>query len=460
MSELKYDIVIQEADSQQLREHLLGDLRVENAAYLFCGRSVHPKRVKLLVKDLVPLVGDDFIIQSDNRLQISPTAVARAMKRARLNNQCIVLAHSHPLCDDQVDFSWVDDEGDRQSFGNFYQRVPAGPHASLVFGQRAMQGRVWFQDLETSKLDSIKVVGSTLKKFAANGRSQSDTAAFLETHERQVRAFGSDGQARISKTSVAIVGVGGTGSLVAEQLMRLGVCDITVIDDDQVQASNTSRIYNSTLQDASTRTPKVEVVARHAKRVGLGTNICSIAGNITDEAIALELRNADIVFCCTDNQWSRAILNQYAYQYLTPVIDMGNKIAAERGIITAANGRVSVVAPGNPCLWCTGILDAKRIAEESLPSDKRESLAQEGYVSDLNAAAPSVIFLNTVVAGLAMGEFVNLVTGFMGRAYNPQLTYYPLTGEVKSTVYESHPTCTCATNKYTALGDCLRLPCT
>jgi hypothetical protein len=74
-------------------------------------------------------------------------------------------------------------------------------------------------------------------------------------------------------------------------------------------------------------------------------------------------------------------------------------------------------------------------------------------------SAPSVIFLNTVVAGLAVAEFVNLVTNYMGRPYNAQLTYYPLTGEVKPTLYEADLSRDCATGKYTAGGDEQQLPC-
>jgi molybdopterin/thiamine biosynthesis adenylyltransferase len=193
--------------------------------------------------------------------------------------------------------------------------------------------------------------------------------------------------------------------------------------------------------------------------LGLDSEVIVIDGNITHAATALELRQSDIVFCCTDNQWSRAILNQYSYQYLTPIIDMGNKIDSKNGEITAANGRVYVIAPNRPCLWCCGILDGKRVAEESLPHEQRRSLAREGYVTGLADAAPSVIFLNTVIAGLAVSEFINLVTGYMERNYHPQLTYYPLTGEVKSTVYESDSSCTCANRRHTAAGDSMLLPC-
>lgn len=459
MKTTEYEIVIREADYRRLRDHLLGDAPVENAAYLLCGRSAAASRTKLLVREVIPLRGEDFHVQSDHRLQISPEAVARVMKQARLGNLSIVLAHSHPFCEGDVDFSWVDDRGDVESFGNFYQRVPGGPHASLVFGQRAVRGRVWLPGLDEQPLSVITVVGQRIDRIVADGRPSVNAPQEAEAHDRQVRAFGSGGQKRLTETVVAVVGAGGTGSAVADQLIRLGVQRLIVIDDDLVEESNVSRVYNSTLDDAENGTPKVEVVGRLARFVGLGTEVCMVKGNITEEEFALELRGADVVFCCTDNHWSRAILNQYAYQYLTPVVDMGNKIDGTDGQITAANGRVYVIVPGGPCLWCYGVLDGKRVAEESLPPEERRSLAREGYVTGADTAAPSVIFLNTIIAGLAVGEFVNLVTGYMGREFHPQLTYHALTGDVKPTVYEPDPACACATGRHTAFGDLLKLPC-
>lgn len=459
MKNTVYEIVIQEADHRRLHDHLMGDTPVENAAYLLCGRSAGSRKMKLLVREVILLRGEDFNVQSDHRLQIAPEAVARVMKQARLGNLSIVLAHSHPLCEREVDFSWVDDQGDIESFGNFYQRVPEGPHASLVFGQRAVRGRVWLPGTEKRPLAGITIVGQRMDKIPADGHPSRDVADGQETHDRQVRAFGTGGQKRIAETVVAIVGAGGTGSAVADQLIRLGVREIIVIDDDLVEVSNVSRIYNSTLADAESGSTKVDVVKQFAQKVGFGTEVCAVNGNITDEVFALELRRADIVFCCTDNQWSRAILNQYAYQYLSPVIDMGNKIDSANGDISAANGRVYVIAPGRPCLWCYGILNGKRVAEESLPPEEHENLAREGYVTGADTAAPSVIFLNTVIAGLAVGEFINLVTGYMARDFHPQLTFHALTGEVKSMVYESDPVCACAIGRYKAFGDLLKLPC-
>jgi len=48
--------------------------------------------------------------------------------------------------------------------------------------------------------------------------------------DRSVRAFGADIQAALGDLRIAVIGAGGTGSAVAEQLVRLGVRHLTLID--------------------------------------------------------------------------------------------------------------------------------------------------------------------------------------------------------------------------------------
>lgn len=60
---------------------------------------------------------------------------------------------------------------------------------------------------------------------------------------------------------MAVIGCGGTGSSVAEQLVRLGVRYLTMIDPDHVSQSNLTRVYGSTASDVGR--PKCQVLAGH-----------------------------------------------------------------------------------------------------------------------------------------------------------------------------------------------------
>ena len=74
------------------------------------------------------------------------------------------------------------------------------------------------------------------------------------------RLFGVVGAQRIRQAHVAIVGIGGVGSWVAESLARSGVGSLTLIDFDQVAVSNFNRQIHAT--QASVGMAKVDAM-RH-----------------------------------------------------------------------------------------------------------------------------------------------------------------------------------------------------
>jgi len=59
---------------------------------------------------------------------------------------------------------------------------------------------------------------------------------------------------------VGIVGVGGIGSVIAEELTHLGVADLTLVDPDVIEVSNLNRVVAATFNDIGQ--PKVDVAAR------------------------------------------------------------------------------------------------------------------------------------------------------------------------------------------------------
>jgi tRNA A37 threonylcarbamoyladenosine dehydratase len=104
--------------------------------------------------------------------------------------------------------------------------------------------------------------------------------------DRQIRAFGPDGQRLLAETRVGVVGAGGTGSAVCEQLVRLGVGDVLVLDPDVINddGSNVTRVYGSTMNDLGM--PKVDIVARAADQIGFGTNVTPVQQTINAESAA------------------------------------------------------------------------------------------------------------------------------------------------------------------------------
>ncbi len=92
-----------------------------------------------------------------------------------------------------------------------------------------------------------------------------------------------------------MVGTGGTGSSIAEQVTRLGVHDFLLIDPDDLETSNLSRVYG-TFPDSlhhDRQAQKTEVIARHLRRINPQARVRAIALNIALNDAARELRNRD-----------------------------------------------------------------------------------------------------------------------------------------------------------------------
>src|SRR5437879_429311 len=153
-------------------------------------------------------------------------------------------------------FSAADDSGDARLMPSFFHQM-AGPHGSVVIaGSSAWLLAVSGLKAERRELET-RIIGRTIRIFPQATTSGEDLPWF----DRQRLALGDAGQEALRGLHVAIVGMGGTGSIVFLQLAHLGIRRITVIDGDRVAESNVSRILGATAHDAG-RTWKGEVAAR------------------------------------------------------------------------------------------------------------------------------------------------------------------------------------------------------
>lgn len=251
-------------------------------------------------------------------------------------------------------------------------------------------------------VDSVRVLDHRWRLLFAAGGAGGLAAAF----DRQIRAFGPDGQRLLAQLRVGVVGAGGTGSAVCEQLIRLGVGELLAIDPDVINddGSNVTRVYGSTMNDIGM--PKVDIVARAATQIGLGTKISAVQGSINDESTARLLTDCDVVFGCTDDNRGRMTLSRLAVWYLIPVIDMGVKLTSSDGTLTGIEGRVTIIGPETGCLRCRGRINPQALQAEVLQPPERADRAAEGYAIGLAERDPAVVAFTTGVASQAISEFL------------------------------------------------------
>jgi molybdopterin-synthase adenylyltransferase len=299
-----------------------------------------------------------------------------------------------------------------------------------------------------------RLIGSTLpvevievgSHLAIQTEHADDRHATAEpVFDRQLRAFGVDGQHAIRRLKIAIVGLGGTGSVVAQQLGYLGASDLILVDPDQVEGHNLNRLVGATRTDIGQA--KVAIAERQLRLLNPNVRALGLQRDVVHSDVADQLVAADIVFCCTDSHASRAVLNQIAYQYFIPCIDMGVGIALAEQAIISITGRVQMLAPGLPCLTCTNMIDARRVREEMMTPEQRQ--ADPYFTSGHGEPQPAVITLNSIVASLATTMFLGIVTRAPFKARFQ--IYDGLAGVVRNVASASEPRCIVC-SPYGALG--------
>lgn len=380
---------------------------IETAGIILAER-LHGGEV-LLARHLVEIPSEGYLIRRGDQLRLDPVTLNRIIHPAREGGLSVITVHTHPGTTHPW-FSAADDRGDARLMPSLFHQM-AGPHGSAVIaGDTGLAtGRIWSEGGEKREL-GIRIIGRALRIFPQMSQPPDGGAWF----DRQQLALGQTGQEALRNLHVTIAGMGGTGSVVFLQLAHLGIRRITVIDGDRVGASNVSRILGATADDAG-RTWKVDVAARYAEHLGMGTEVRCLRGHLGQDVSLAEIEDCDLVLSCVDRHLPRALLNRLSYDKAVPVIDMGSAFrVSSEGKVVAGAGRVVVIGPGRPCLACWGHIDPNRMRIESLPEADRAREVADGYIDGAEVPQPSVIAFNTAIAGAAVVELMRLVTEFAG----------------------------------------------
>ncbi len=446
-------VSISASDFDNLRRNLFTSDGKENAALLTCGVARTSNNERLLVREMLSVPPEAYTERLAYHLEIAPRFINSVIDRCMAKGLGIVTAHSHPTSG-PAEYSLSDNAGEGRLFKVFSDLLGADKHGSLLFTLTDAAGRLPRGNGFVS-LDLLSVVGSHISLIALVKRQQVIRENALAAHDRQVLAFGRDGQVRLGELRVGIVGLGGTGSAVAEQLVRLGVRQFVLIDPDTFEPSNLSRLYGSSFADTKKRAVfKTRIVSRLLKSVSPTVELATVEDSVVRQSVLLTLRDCDVVFACTDNDWSRAVLNRFAYQYLIPLIDLGIRITVNEGSVQGIGGRVARIGPDTACLRCARHLDPDRIRAESMPASQRRALAREHYIEGVDNPAPAVISLNTTVAGLAVSEMLFLVL-HVGEDTRPnELLYDGLQGVTFRVRPDRNPNCDiCGPDGLKGIGD-------
>jgi hypothetical protein len=224
-------------------------------------------------------------------------------------------------------------------------------------------------------------------------------------YSRNEGFFGADGQKGIARTPVAVVGAGGLGSHVIQQLGHLGTCSFALIDHDVAAA-----------------TLKVDSARRRLLAINPTAQITTVPTKLDDPAAYDALRRVAVVFGCVDNDFARLELTRICSALAIPLIDLATDVDPNTTPMSFG-GRV-VCATGRGCLVCTGVLDLTALAQANM-TDEQAAVHERIYGirrTALKRTGPMVVSVNGTVASLAITEYIALITGM--RPVVRELTYY------------------------------------
>jgi hypothetical protein len=437
-----------------------GDLD-EHGAVILAGVAVREDRLTLLARELHLASEGDFVPGTFGYRQLSPLFVAETAGRADAQMLVYLSCHNHPGATTSVRFSSDDLRAHAHLFPHLLDLTQQAYVGGLVFGTDAVAGEIWFEGGTKHDLADTTIVGRRLVKLAPH-RAGVTNELVDERFERQARLFGSEGQKVLREMHVGVIGAGGGGSLIIEQLAHLGVGRITAVDFDRVEATNLSRIVGATARDAEAATLKVEVARRVANQVDDSIAYRGIIGDLSESAVVDAVVECDFLFLATDTVRARLVFNAIAHQYLVPGIQIGSKVElSERGAIEEIYVAVRPVLADSGCLECAGLIDPFALQREQRTEEEAEAQNYIGAPGQDEVVDPSVISLNGIGASHAVTVMLLAATGLAADKALAHRIFFPRDGSTFTVEVEKRATClVCSASERSVLGrgDARQLP--
>lgn len=392
---------------------------VESAAVLLARVVAEGTTTQIVVTAIHPVPDHAYHVRTNQSLEISSDGYMPVLATAEAEDALAIWVHTHPGDGSKVAPSRHDRQVNTDLLPVFALRSSPDAYGWMVLGHQrgrlSFTGALEFENGEVRPMTRMSVVGPRILRIVAQNEQKrvkaSGDGELPDLFDRNIRALGTEVQKVINDLTLAVVGAGGTGSAVAEQLVRLGARHIMLIDPDTLSASNTTRVYGSTPADVGRS--KVDVLSDHLTRIAPDLDITTIADSITRESVARLLVEADLVFGCTDDNAGRLRLSRLPYYYLVPVIDCGIKLDSDANdIIAGIFGRVTTVHPGTACLLCRGRIDTAQADAEVRTVDDQSQLVKEGYAPALPGVEPALVPFTTMTAAWAVSEFLERLIGY------------------------------------------------
>ena len=163
--------------------------------------------------------------------------------------------------------------------------------------------------------------------------------------ERQIQIpeIGIEGQRKIKRAKVLLIGAGGLGSPVAYYLAAAGVGRIGIADGDRIEVSNLNRQVLHTPE--RTGMLKVESAEQTIRTFSPETKVSVYAERLSSvDEITRIMKGYDVIVDCCDNYPTRFAMNTACIQAHKPLV---------YGAVSGFEGQVMTIIPGKgACYQC------------------------------------------------------------------------------------------------------------
>ena len=167
-------------------------------------------------------------------------------------------------------------------------------------------------------------------------------ASTFYSRQTAMKELGTKGQQKLTKAKVAVVGIGGLGTVASLYLALAGVGHLRLIDQDTVEPQNLHRQILYTTSDL--HYPKAEIAAKQLTKLNPLIKTEPITENLNVNNVETLLSNMDCIVDGLDNMQTRYLVNRTCIKLHTPYV-FGAAIGIE--------GNLSVFTPPTtPCLEC------------------------------------------------------------------------------------------------------------
>lgn len=409
----EFSVAILSSINQELLSHLIREDRQEDLCFALWNPSSGTARMTAMIFEVVlPEAGDR---QVHGNASFNQQYFERVCRLAMEKNAAIAFLHSHPGPGWQ-DMSRDDVMAEKRIAGAANALTDL-PFVGLTAGRDGIwSARFWIHRegkiFDREWCSYVREVGDQLK--VSFNDHLLPVPKFREMFQRTLTVWGEKNHAQLARLRVGIVGLGSVGSLVAENLARMGLERITLIDFDEVQEHNLDRLNGATVDDIDTL--KIDVAEREIQKSSTAefVEIKKSAYSIAEKQGYKMALDCDVLFSCVDRPRARYILNHLAYTHLIPVIDGGIAARFKKREFSGVDWQLQTVGPTRACLSCLRVFDLGDVATE-IEGKLDDPSYMRGLVDEHHFKRNENVFpFSSNLASLEVLQLVALVTGIAG----------------------------------------------